>query len=430
MEDLTDRWENISRVMEAALRVLLKYPLCDRCLGRLFARLGRGIDNADRGRAIKTFLAMFLAEIRLREDELENLKVNIGLPLPVEPKPQLGHVGTCYICGSELDRIILELGEGALKLLKDKQGELSSFLVGVEAGSKYEKRELEVIGVLGLDTWESVRREVKRLVGKYVSRELSITPSFSNPDVLVVLDLENRKVDVKVFPLLLRGKYVKTGRYISQMPWVRRNGTRKYKLSIYETCQSVLEIFGGKKLVLHAAGREDADARVLGDGRPVVIEIKDPVRRSLPNTYTQEINLRSTPWTQVIIYGKTTREYVRAIKTRPTKKTYRIVAIAPEGLREEDVLKVLSLSNKVIYQRTPTRVLDRRKDVVRRKRVYEVSVNLISKYLLETLIRVDGGLYVKEFVDGDNGRTTPSFSEVTGKRIKVVMLDVLTSFQP
>ncbi|MEM0351396.1 MAG: tRNA pseudouridine(54/55) synthase Pus10 [Sulfolobales archaeon] len=430
MEGLTNRWENLSKVMEAALRVLTKYPLCDRCLGRLFARLGRGLDNADRGRAIKTLLLMFLTEIQLSEDELKNLTTSIRLSLPAESKLQLDRTGTCYICGTKLDEIILELGEEALKLLRGEQREFSSFLVGVEAGSMYEKRELEVIGVLGLDTWESIRREVKRLVGKYISKELSIPPSFSNPDILVVLNLESREVSIKTFPLLLRGRYVKTGRFISQMPWFRKDGTRKYKLSVYETCRSVLEIFGGKNLVLHAAGREDADARVLGDGRPVVIEVKDPIRRSLPSTYPPEINLSSEPWTHVIIHGKTTREYVRAIKTRPTKKTYRIVAIVPEGLSEEDVFKVLSLSNRVIYQRTPTRVLSRRKDVVRRKRVYEVRVNLVSKYLLEALIKVDGGLYVKELVDGDNGRTTPSFFEVIGKHIKVVMLDVLSSFQP
>lgn len=425
MEGLTNRWENLGRVVEAAIRVLLRYPLCDRCLGRLFARLGRGLDNAERGKAIKTLLVMFLNDIRPAENELKALLSNIGQISPATSGSRSGYVGTCYICGSELDEIVRELEERALELLKDIRSDISSFLVAVEAGSSYEKREREVIGVLGLDTWESVRREVKRLVGKYVSERLSLTPSFSNPDVLVVLDLEGRKANLKVFPLLLRGRYVKIGRHISQMPWVGRDGSRKYKLSIYEVCQEALRPFGGSKLVLHIAGREDADARTLGEGRPLVLEIKDPLRRYSPGVSTRGFYLGSLPWIQVTVNGKATREYVRTMKSRSTTKTYRVVAIVPEGLSDEDIKKILNLSNRTVQQRTPARVLGRRKDVVRRRKVYEVAVNALSRYLLEALVRADGGLYVKELVDGDGGRTTPSFSEAIGKSIKVVMLDVI-----
>lgn len=422
MEGLSSKWESVSRFLEAALRVLLKYPLCDRCLGRLFARLGKGLDNSDRGRAIRTLLSMFLEEVQLSDDELKVLALNSGLILSA-PQSSLTR-RTCYICSSEIDKMISDLEEKALSLLKNMRDEISGFLVGVKVGSEYEKREQEVIGVLGLDTWESIRRELKRLVGKHISEKLFIVPDFSTPDILVMLDLDRREVALEILPVLLRARYVKIGRYISQMPWVRRDGTRRYKLSVYETCQSILELFGGKRLVLHATGREDADARMLGEGRPMVVEVKDPVRRSLPSSYSQCMKLESAPWIQVVVCGKATREYVRTIKSRPSRKTYRIVAIAPEGLSEEDTIRLLDLSNKVIHQRTPTRVR-RRKDMVRHRRVYEVSVNLISRYLIEILVRVDGGLYIKELVDGDNGRTTPSFSEVTGKNIRVVMLDVV-----
>ncbi|MCX8184905.1 MAG: tRNA pseudouridine(54/55) synthase Pus10 [Sulfolobales archaeon] len=420
MEDLESRWRDYGRVLEASLRVLLKFPLCDRCLGRLFARLGRGLDNSERGRAVKTSLAMFLSENVLSKEELEILAVNSGLLLPISSRSE---VKPCHICGSELDRVMLELGKRALEKLREVSSEVTSFLVGVKAGSEYEKREQEVIGLLGLDTWESVRREVKRFIGKYISRELSIPPNFSNPDVVVVVDLVSRDVSLRILPLLLGGRYVKIGRYISQATWFKKDGSRKYRLSIYDLCLEYLKAFNIRDLVLHAAGREDVDARMLGDGRPIVIEAKNPSQRIPPSAYSQSLEL--SPWIRIVVSGRTTREYVRAIKTRNTRKTYRVVAFVLEGLSENDISKILSLSNRVVYQRTPTRVLERRRDVVRRRRVYELSLNVISKYLLEVLVKTDGGLYVKELVDGDSGRTTPSFSEITGKNIKAVLLDVM-----
>ena len=415
MKRLGDRWGNLVRVLDGALRVLLKYPLCDRCLGRLFARLGRGLDNAERGRAVKILLAMHLNELGLSSEELGTLTANSGLSGPVE----------CYICGAKLDSLILEMGRKAIDQLRGLRGEATSFLVGVRSGSSYERREQEVIGVLGLDTWESIRREVKRMVGKLISKELSLSPSFSNPDIHVVLDLDRGDSSLLIPPLLLGGRYVKLGRYISQLPWTRKDGSRKYKLSIYEACQSILKALNGEKLVLHAAGREDADARVLGDGRPMVIEVKGVLGRTSLKALPRGETLGIDPWILITVHGRVTREYVRTIKTRPSRKTYRVVALVPDGLAEGDLEKLLALRNTIVHQRTPTRVLGRRKDAVRRRRVYEVAINPLSRFLIEALVMVDGGLYVKELVDGDGGRTRPSFAELLGKGVRVVMLDVL-----
>jgi len=418
VEKLADVWGYPSKILEASLRVLSRYQLCDRCLGRLFARLGRGLDNAERGRAIKVFLRMLSTNSEFSKKTLDSLQE--GWLAPSE-----GRLEVCYVCGSKLDEIILELSDKAVKSLKESGIKVSSFLVGVKAGSDIEKRQNEVIGVLGLDTWESVRREVKRLVGKAITRELSLTPDFTNPDVIVVLDLTERKVELRIPPLILGGRYVKLGRFISQMPWIRSNGSRKYRLSIYEVCEDVLRAFNGAGLVLHAAGREDVDARALGDGRPLALEIKEATTKDFPQGEVKALELKREPWIHIVLNSKASREYVRLIKTAPARKTYRAVIFSSSKLSKDDLQKIESLSHQIISQRTPTRVLKRKKDIVRRRRVYEINATLISEHVIEVLLRVDGGLYVKEFVDGDDGRTTPSFSEVTGKPMRVVLLDVL-----
>jgi tRNA pseudouridine synthase 10 len=43
----------------------------------------------------------------------------------------------------------------------------------------------------------------------------------------------------------------------------------------------------------------------------------------------------------------------------------------------------------------------------------------------EFLIETQGGTYVKELISGDNGRTTPSITEIFGFSIVCKKLDVL-----
>ena len=45
-------------IMEKALRMLERCPLCDHCLGRQFALLGYGLENDERGRSVKLALMM------------------------------------------------------------------------------------------------------------------------------------------------------------------------------------------------------------------------------------------------------------------------------------------------------------------------------------------------------------------------------------
>jgi tRNA pseudouridine synthase 10 len=63
--------------------------------------------------------------------------------------------------------------------------------------------------------------------------------------------------------------------------------------------------------------------------------------------------------------------------------------------------------------------------MVRSRKLYEVKCRPIAGPLVECLIRASGGLYVKELVNGDDGRTKPSFTEVLGRRAECLELDVL-----
>lgn len=63
-------------ILDIASGMLEKYPLCDNCLGRQFALLGHGVENDDRGRAIKLVLTLRAHSSKLsgNNEDLKSLK--------------------------------------------------------------------------------------------------------------------------------------------------------------------------------------------------------------------------------------------------------------------------------------------------------------------------------------------------------------------
>ena len=83
------------------------------------------------------------------------------------------------------------------------------------------------------------------------------------------------------------------------------------------------------------------------------------------------------------------------------------------------------LNSVIIKQQTPLRVVHRRADLIRERYIYKLKVKRLSakEALLE--VRSQGGLYIKELVSGDEGRTVPSVAELLKNPAKITKLDVL-----
>ena len=83
------------------------------------------------------------------------------------------------------------------------------------------------------------------------------------------------------------------------------------------------------------------------------------------------------------------------------------------------------LDGKIIYQRTPIRVVHRRADKTREKKIYEIHGKWIDSRHFQFKIKSIGGTYIKELASGDSGRTTPSLTGILGVGLKCTELDVL-----
>ncbi len=113
-------------------------------------------------------------------------------------------------------------------------------------------------------------------------------------------------------------------------------------------------------------------------------------------------------------------------KSESAQKEYRAL-IEFENPISETLLGLLKkkLPQTLIKQQTPIRVLHRRADLTRERYIYNVKVKRVSPRRAEMEILCQGGLYIKELISGDGGRTMPSVSSLLENQAKTLELDVL-----
>lgn len=419
--------------------ILIKYPLCNRCLGRLYANLGRGLDNAERGKALKIYIVMELHKRVLEGDSsaLDKLKLVIpNIKMPLQPllntlrinaeDKTVNEMKRCFVCNDIIDELIDSYSKRIAQLIVEKPRR--SFLIGVVVPSDVLEREISIVEEYQIMHWESIKRELKREIGKRVQQMTKVNVDFSKPDVIYIVDLIHNSIRIESPSLLIFGYYLKLGRNISQNAWIRKDGSRKYPLSVEDAVRSASFTVGANDVALHIAGREDADVRVLGNGRPLVIEFKNPLKRDVSLSELENALNSFSRWIEFRITMSVGREFVSRLKQSASAsfKIYRAVFLTEKSIDPGKVTELEEyFKGLVVRQRTPLRVLGRKKDSIRKRRVFLVKILQLAPNLFEALIKCEGGLYVKELINGDSGRTSPSFSEFLGVKTTCLKLDVL-----
>ena len=421
-------------MIRKTMQILMKHPLCYDCLGRQFSTILRGFTNYDRGKTLVTALMMELyARAKMGDQEALNKINQLNGRIDKEFQDTIQSLGIeykerekCWLCEDKIRKWVKLAYKIEEELIKSRT---ESFVVGVLAPKKLLEKEDELWREFSITTGESIRNQLKREVGKILQSRTGIPVDFENPGAIVYLDLFTDTIYLKINPLIITGNYLKLGRDISQAKWVTLDGVKVYKDSIEEFLYPIMEIVGGTQLVLHASGREDTDARMLGTGRPMVVEIKDPLKKKVNLKFLEEYVNKRTRWAKFTFKGIGNRNDVRRTKTSDAlrKKVYKALVKSDLPISKKELILLEEFfQNRTINQKTPTRVLHRRADMVRKKNVYQAHTHFLNEYFFDAIILAEGGLYIKELISGDNGRTTPSFTEVLGKPLKCIELDVLS----
>lgn len=399
-------------ILLSATKVLEK-QLCCHCLGRMFGRLGHGLSNPERSALIR--------------EKLASKKQASGSKPPSSDSD-------CWVCEGLLDEI-----PQFASLAVDKLAGLdfSTFLIGSRVDGEICAREETLWADAGLDIAEMVKSEVNREVGKLVSEKMGKDVNLERPDVAVTIDTRYDNVTIQISPLFFYGRYKKLSREIPQTRWPCRNCRgkgckecdntgKRYQTSVEEqVARPLMEAAKGEEHAFHGMGREDIDARMLGNGRPFVVEITSPRIRTLDLEAAQEkINEHSKGLVEILELRPSSRREVVAIKDATHSKSY-MVEIAFSEPVDGKKLKdgIAALNGKVLNQRTPNRVSHRRADKVRMRKILDLKLESVDANNAVVTVTAESGTYIKEFITGDGGRTVPSLSSLVGE-CKVTRLDV------
>jgi len=344
----------------------------------------------------------------------------------------------CHLCNERFDSIQDLVNHSVSQL---QPYEYTTFLVGVKLPTEVEEREDEFKAEFEVKHGESVRNAFSREIGKRIAEVTGKTTDYKKPDVVVLLNPFEEQVTVQVNPIYIAGRYRKLVRDIPQSRWLcskcRGRGCERCNWTGKMYPESVEEIIGeparqqtmGEAIALHGAGREDIDARMLGRGRPFVIEVKKPKKRFLNlRKLAKAINERAQGKVRVSSLRFASKDWVRRLKKKEAaEKVYRAIVEFDKAVLDKELARIeKTLVNATVHQQTPRRVLRRRADLVREKHIYGAKVKRLTPNRIELRLKCQGGLYIKELITGDEGRTTPNIAEIVGARATPLELDVLS----
>jgi tRNA pseudouridine synthase 10 len=399
-------------LLEQVKGILAYGEICDHCLGRFFGKASFGLTNDERGRA---------------------LRISSSLQ---QNTPFSSNSGNCWICGD----LFAHIDEWAGRVALAMEGiEFERFVIGTRVPPLMAESEEVVWSDLSLQQAEPLKSEMNREVGKAVASRTGKTPDPAHPEVVALLDLAGERVEIGINPVFFYGRYCKFERGIPQTHWYCRACQGKgcercgftgkqYQDSVEELMgRPAIRLFSAGNAVLHGSGREDIDARMVGTGRPFVMEMVSPRVRSIDLRLLEEtINREAEGRISVSLERWSNRDEVEIIKSAKGYKRYRILVEVDGSFSKNELQSAIeSLKGVKVQQRTPERVAHRRADLVRERRVLDIGYKGEEGGQVILEITGEAGLYIKELISGDQGRTRPSLAGLLGRPARVTSLDVV-----
>ena len=382
--------------------------ICKHCLGRKLSKTIEGENNIERADKV-------CEELDIDLDDVD-----------------------CVICNNIFNKLDDGLYEKIDAKINQLGVEFDTFLVGSQIPKDIQKRDEELSEKFNIGV-ETLKKEVNRLIGLGIWEKYGKEAEFERQDIVFNIDLTKEpKVRIQINPLYIEGKYNKLKRGIPQTKWPctkckgrgceECNGTGKqYSESVEELIsEHFLKLTKGREAKFHGAGREDIDVLMLGSGRPFVLEIKEPKIRKFDLAKLEEeiniINEGKTSYHNLHLCERGRKAEIKQ-SSPDAYKIYQAIVKCDEAY-DEDKLEELTQLNE-INQQTPLRVLRRRADMVRVKHVLDLSYEIIDDKTFSMKIKTEGGLYIKELISGDDGRSQPNVSDILGVGAVCEQLDVL-----
>ncbi|KAM9770628.1 tRNA pseudouridine synthase Pus10 isoform 2-T2 [Menidia menidia] len=229
--------------------------------------------------------------------------------------------------------------------------------------------------------------------------------------------------------VFVAGRYNKFCRSLPQTPWVI-DGERRMESSVEELIAvPVLAAFRATGFNFSSSGREDVDVRTLGSGRPFAMELLNPHRSRLSKVemkQLQETINQSSDKIRVRDLQIVTREAMSRMKEGEEEKTksYTALVWTQRPIQQEDIAFIDDIKDLTLDQKTPLRVLHRRALAIRQRVIHSMNARFLDSHHFYLGLKTQAGTYIKEFVHGDFGRTTPNLCRLLETDTDILELDV------
>ena len=418
----------IEKIFQIAVEILREGSVCDRCLGRAFSKLLHGLSNEQRGKIVRDALALMIETGYKPNLDMNNFQSYRFRKLKIATTPKT----LCIYCNNIFNELIpATISEG---LAKSRNYEFNNFLVGTKLNKELYVKDT-LLSQISPEYSESIKDEINRTVGKEIERAYQKTVEHQDPELFLLIDLQKKEVEMRSKNIFIYGGYIKLARGIPQTTWhcksCRGKGCKKCKWTgrLYRTSvqqiigKPVLQQFKSSSTNFHGAGREDVDVRCL-DYRPFIIEIVNPKKRAIDlQKLKEKINKSSS--VQVSELRFASKDDIAHIKDARNDKIYHALVTFKRKVEDNDLSKLASLKGITIEQKTPLRVVYRRADIVRERIIKNIEFQKIEEKKVDLKIECNAGTYVKEFINGDSSRTSPSVAEVLNNKVREIVLDVI-----
>jgi tRNA pseudouridine synthase 10 len=294
------------------------------------------------------------------------------------------------------------------------------------------------------DAWDvRAGQSIKDFINRKISRELHVITSLpyeNEADCRVVFDFAGGTVSLERNDLFIFGRYKKLVPGLSQSRWLCSHcngkgcdacsGKGKNYESVEERIGEPLKnATGADGYVLHASGREDVDATNTA-GRAFVLMLINPRKRA-PDLDKVSIDIAGSREVEITGPRIVGRPFVEVVTESHFDKTYEVHVEFGKPLSAEDLSGIRGLEGKTLAQQTPQRVVHRRADLVRHRKVKRLEVLSTAGGRAILRITAEAGTYIKELISGDDGRTQPSIAgllHTDAKCTKLVVEDIEDGF--
>jgi tRNA pseudouridine synthase 10 len=291
--------------------------------------------------------------------------------------------------------------------------EFETFLVGTSFPQAVLDREDEIRALFKIRGRESIKSQTTRTISRRIRRSLGKKMEYSRPDITVLASLLDGSITVISRSIWLSACYTKAERGIPQRSSICRtcNGVGcmvcNYKGITSRSIESIIssylkELYNSVGCNFIWIGSEDTMSLVLGNGRPIFVEVYGPKRRN------------------VRIGGSRSKADLGAIGLRKIES----LSARPKSIPQ---LKMECLVHMVRDPSTKSPVqpdfneIERFKDVTVQvhlsskyrmvtRKVYAISVEAHSENRFDLRITCDGGIPVKKLVSGEEGAVLPNIS--------------------